>query len=291
MSFINDLLNNIPRDIDYPFTRGQLIIFVSIIILQIIICSVVYIIATKKIRKAKTSTQGVIAFSYALLGIFIFPIGGLLSYLYRLLIDTEKSIFFGNTNIFIVIGTGIFAVSYSLYVREVVNLSKAVTNMFKIVSFFALILASIVASIMLIHFVYPLNDTLINFIFMFAAAILSMVLVMGIIFALIDFFRISNKLTKVRLGMSILSGMSLMLQLASMAIYYYLVEAKGSPLQTLIPYVVIIIYGLCFITSLALYYGFFIPIKLQEWTGILPPSFKLLRKKQKLAKKKGQSKT
>ncbi len=289
MSFINDLLSNIPRDIDYPFGKTMLIIFVIIIAVQIIVCSIVYIMAVKRTKKAETKTPGIKAFTYALLGIAIYPIGGVFSYLYRLLINPAKAVFFGNTNIFIVAGIGIYAISFTVYIREVVNLSKAAVRMFKFVFYSGIVITTTVSIPVTINIVYPLDQTLINTAFMFAAAVLTLILIFAIVFAIIDYFRISNKLTKVRLGMSIISAIGIIIQLSSIALYYYLVLAEGSPVQAIIPHTIIIVYSLCMVTSLALYYGFFIPIKIQEWTGILPPSFKLLKEKQKLVAKKDKT--
>ncbi len=287
MSFIDDLIElikNIPRPIDYPFTTTQLIIFVSIAALQIICCWLIYITARRKIKSSKMSNTGTNALLLCLLGCSLYPIGGFITYLYRLVIDPANSILFGNTNFFVVVGGGFYAIAFTVYIKEVVNLADYVVKIFRVVFYGGFTLISFITTTMLIHFVYPLNEQFVNVVFALAALALCSFMILGWVFAFIDYFRVSNKLAKVRLGMNIISATIMTIQIAFIGIYFFLTISEGK-IQLLLPYTVLFVYGLNIFTALTLYYGFFIPLKLQEWTGILPPSFKALREKQKLLAK------
>ncbi|MFX1533533.1 MAG: hypothetical protein ACFFDI_04795 [Promethearchaeota archaeon] len=191
----------------------------------------------------------------------------------------------GNTNIFYAAGALTFIVFYSFYVQNVINLSKFVRKIYKGMTVITTVAGISVICIQLIHLIYPLNDRLVTLVFVLLALILALTISLPMIFSLKDFFRISNKLTKVRLGMIIITGVFFLIQWCSVALYLVLVLT--GTVSILIPLSVLSSYGESFPAALILYWGFFIPQKLQEWTGILPPSFKYLKEKQRqLAKMK-----
>lgn len=123
-----------------------------------------------------------------------------------------------------------------------------------------------------------------NVIFITAALIGITICVLTVIFSTIDFFRISNRLAKVRLGMTTLSGAFFLIQICSVFFYFFVTLAA---VNQLVPIAAVVSYAPIFPAALAFYWGYFIPQKLQQWTGILPPSFRRLKEKQRqLAKMK-----
>ena len=87
---------------------------------------------------------------------------------------------------------------------------------------------------------------------------------------------------KARLGMTILSGSFILIHAMLLAFYFYLTFQVATPAEVV--FLSIVMYIPLVPAALAIYWGFFIPEKLQEWTGILPPSFKKLKKKQERLK-------
>ncbi|MFX0091896.1 MAG: hypothetical protein ACFFBD_09055 [Candidatus Hodarchaeota archaeon] len=183
---------------------------------------------------------------------------------------------------FTIIGLTVFIVFYVFYVKETTNLSEFVWKVynFTVIIMVGLCLMSLVFN--LGDFVSQLSSrSNINF---FALAVVALlILISSMAFSVIDLHRISSKLLQVRLTMSTLAGcfyICVMLFLALGLIIPSISSTSDLLVNSLYALRILSIIPL----TLFLGWSYFVPLKVQEWTGILPPSFKVLVEKEKIIK-------
>lgn len=285
MSFIDDVVERFVKEPDYGYSTEILWILTFVMLLVAGVIIFLALKARSKTRELGTS-KGVQAFVRTMFFLSIVPIGATISYGYRALVANDSAIFLGNSNLFYPLGAGLFVIYYTTYITNTINLSNFVRNGFKIFYFGAWAATLIVFGSMIIKLVVPIDDLFLNTFFFFMALFFFADVFFTLLFAGIDYFRISNKLTKVRLGLSGIAGITFIINALFVVLYYYSV-VNADTLSWLIPISAVLLYSFTFPTAIFMYWGFFIPEKIQEWTGILPPSFKMLKEKRKqLAKKK-----
>ncbi|MFX0095038.1 MAG: hypothetical protein ACFFBD_25100 [Candidatus Hodarchaeota archaeon] len=274
MTWLDELLKNIPRELDYMFSFEEMIALLGfIVIIEILTVLVVFSIYWK-LRKAGISSAGGQTLLKTTFGLLLVPMGRILDFVYRILTGNTHAIFVGNTNVFFAAGLLIFIIYYASYARNYINISEFLQIVYRRVSIATTIITISCLSVMLIHLFYPLDHTLVNLVFITAGILLITTLALPIIFSMIDFFRISNKLTKVRLGLTVLAGALFLVQVLAGVVYLALAT---SGVSWLIPLSTILDHGEGLFISLLLLWSFFVPEKLQEWARVLPPSFQALK--------------
>ena len=280
MSIIDNFLNNMVEKPDYPYSVTFLFFMVSFIGLMLIGNLIVIYMARKTIHKLDSSNKAMRNFYYAIIALAINPLGGLISFLYRLSVQNASAILIGNANFHFVISGSLFTIFFTTYVTNSVNLSKTGQRIFKLLTRTLFIVSPIALLIMFYNKINPISKSILTVTLVILAKIFFLDIFITILFLFIDYRRISNKLLKTRLGMSILAGVGFFIEGICAIGYLLSVLLQGQYIQV-IPLYATGLYTTTFLMSLFLYWGFFIPIKIQEWAGILPPSYKLLKQKQK----------
>ncbi|MFX0095278.1 MAG: hypothetical protein ACFFBD_26325, partial [Candidatus Hodarchaeota archaeon] len=138
---------------------------------------------------------------------------------------------------------------------------------------------------------------IIDLLTVFVIILVVLCVLIGVLLSLRDYFRVANKLVRVRFGSITLAGGAFFLHV-SLSMFYsalmallraneskFIWDTHGALLTT----VAVLHYVVLALIAVILYWGFFIPRKIQEWTGILPPSYRLLLEKQRLLDSKQKS--
>ncbi|MFX0094091.1 MAG: hypothetical protein ACFFBD_20300 [Candidatus Hodarchaeota archaeon] len=178
-----------------------------------------------------------------------------------------------------IIGLTLFILFYTFYVKGTVNLSKLVRKFLNFSGIILVGLGLIALGVNLSDFVSQASSRS-NIYFITLAVVALLILITSMAFSVIDIHRISNKLVQVRLTMSTLGGCFIICVMLFLALG--LAFASDSSASYML---ISSLYALRILSimplSLSLFWGLFVPLKIQEWTGILPPSFKVLKLKQK----------
>ncbi|MFX1255463.1 MAG: hypothetical protein ACFFCZ_27925 [Promethearchaeota archaeon] len=124
MTWIDDLFQNVPRELDYAFSIDELYVLTSFYLLIVTFTLIILFLAFFRLRKIDSAGEGGQAFLRALLGLVLIPIGRIIDFLYRLQTGNTQAILVGNTNFFYVAGTLLFLVFYAFYSQNVINLSE-----------------------------------------------------------------------------------------------------------------------------------------------------------------------
>ncbi len=290
---LDQIFSRLIREIDFVYPDEWLfLIFLSILISETLIVFL-WFKARRQLKSmamlgggtASTSSQGTsrsrfFLLSFVALGLSSF--GGLLNYGYRFFIaKNESAIFVGNTNIFYASGAALFVIMFSIYVRHLINLSRHVQRWYVISDVIVGVLGSVIVITMILLVIIGLPGRIVNILFFILAIVYTGILISLVIFSAIDLKRVASKLMKVRLTLVTLAALFMLFQGFAVAFYFFLTVSQGF-LSQFIPIIVFILYSVPIFVAILLYWSYFIPFKIQEWAGILPPSFKLLKRKREL---------
>ncbi|MFX0093211.1 MAG: hypothetical protein ACFFBD_15745 [Candidatus Hodarchaeota archaeon] len=233
----------------------------------------------QQVKRLDLTSIGSKSLPKAILGLSLLPLGVLID-IFLWFVNLES---LNQLNRLIIIfeilaGVLIFTTFYTSYLLNVVNVSPFMRKLYRLMAtvISSLILVSVGVVLLLVAGIIELWYYFIACLSCLGLIILVLVITMAI--SVIDFLRISNKLVKVRLGLTTVSGGFFLLQSVFNGLWMQLSASSGEFYN---------IGTILFITAsipivLCLYWSFFIPVRIQEWTGILPPSFKELRAKQQL---------
>ncbi|MFX1254012.1 MAG: hypothetical protein ACFFCZ_20535 [Promethearchaeota archaeon] len=291
MFLIEYFFENVLREPIFMFDFWQIyLLFAFIVFTQLFLVCILYK-GYENIRKVDIPSESLYDFFLALVGLTIIPLSSIFEYFCRIVTGNAYTIFEGNQTISYALGLMVFTLYYSQYARKVINLSEIVKLVYRIMYWVVLALGSIVVIFMSVHILAPpniLGDQFLNILFTVVSLVFAISIILTIIFSIIDIRRISNRLVRVRLSITTLSAITIMIQGILSGIYFSLTVNQPNasivdPRQLLVAFTsVMLLFVMSVLSSILLYWGLFIPNKVQEWTGILPPSFKALREKQKM---------
>ena len=280
MSLLDNFFTNMVQKPDYPYSMPVLVGMTVFISLMFIGNIIILYMARKNLHKLGSTSKTMEGFYYAILALIINPLGGVIAFLYRTSVQNASAILIRNANFQFIISGSLFTIFFSTYVTTSVNLSQTGHQIYKLLTGTLYLVSPLAFLAMLYNEIYPLNKNILSAILAVLAIIFFSDILITIMISFRDYRRISNKLLKARLGMSILTGIGFLIEGISAILYLVAVLLQGAYLQ-IIPICSIGLYSTTFLMAVTLYWGYFIPMKIQEWTGILPPSYKLLKQKQK----------
>ncbi|MFX0092247.1 MAG: hypothetical protein ACFFBD_10835 [Candidatus Hodarchaeota archaeon] len=273
MNWINDLLNIITREtfFEYPYAEFALV-YLPLILLNLLIIYIAY--------RRSTQVKLFRSESRALLGTLICNCLQTILLFFDMLYEIVTNDHTHTLGLIVVqpIIIAWFFFYLGRYSKSMINLSERVKK--------ALLLIPLIMfgwSIILTLTWYlriPDIDALSWNNSLGRSSIIFNILMISLIIgaALIDLFRISSSLKKLRLGLIILSCVSFLTTGVFLVLWDVFMSSASTIFLGHIMFV--IAYWPNILVAITLYWSFFVPVKLQEWAGVLPPSFKLLKEKQ-----------
>jgi len=267
-----ELLKNLEGEIDFYYDETTLYLWVLYFSLLIIINAFIWFKARISLNQLEDLGPGGKSFIRVLLGLTILPIGVFMGYIYRIVTENAVTLFPSTKNFFFPVALGLLGVTQlTVYAREVINVSNLASRIYRTVYLSVLGISFLLFFLMILNSFDLIAKDYVRFLFVIVGSLYAITLVMIVLFSAIDYFRTSNKLTKVRLGMTTIAASLIFVQGVVIVLYSYAVQSGN--LTNLIPLFTFTIYGLVLPSALAIYWGYIIPEKIQIWTGILPPSF------------------
>lgn len=262
-----------------PFV-SILIYTILLIVIEAVILS--YFIATiVRLKRNLTTLKGVRSFIMACFGLVLWPLGEIIERLTYLISNGEKVLFFETDSIFLPMGLTFAFIFFSFYLQNILHTAKygksqnlwshRVLNITAIVAFLGLLLYT--GRFVVIGFMSEemMESTgLISDIATLVIAI-TLIIVLSLSFYLLfsEYKSITSKLNRTRLVIFLTYLFSTVFTLIAIIVYLVFTVVSGD--LTILFYLGIPIFLFSVPSILSLYYGMFIPRRLQIRMGVLPP--------------------
>jgi len=258
-----------------------LVYTILLIVFEIVILAY-FIIALIRLKRNLQSLKGVRSFLVTIFGIFLWPVGEIIERITYLFSNGQKVIFFETDSIFLPVGLTFAIIFFSFYIQKLLQTNKyrksrellahRFFNLAAIVAILGLLLYT--GRFIAIGFMSEEMMEKTGLISDIATLVIALTLILVLIVSFILMFReyksITSKLNRTRLGIFLIYLSSIVLTLISIIIYLIFTVITGD--LTVLFYLGIPIFAFSFPAIVSLYYGMFIPKRLQIRMGVLPSS-------------------
>ncbi|MHA1211369.1 MAG: hypothetical protein ACTSSH_02805 [Candidatus Heimdallarchaeota archaeon] len=269
---------NFTFDYQYLYLIGAVsfgLVFVFSLIYQLIISG--------KVRNAKVKSNSFLSFRMLFVAITFINFAYLSDHVGNLL---GGNVFQGNFSTAIsIIGYAIAITALNLFMLRIINFRTNVKKIIKILAYIETILLVFVGGLYLVGSFWNIPSTILDSsILIFGGTVLA-ASVFTIITLFVEAKSSANQMVKLRLRMAAFGTIGILLD--GLANIMHIVFSSFSILDQVyyriaMPLLAVVFY---FISMITYYYSLFPPLWLQQTSGVLPPSFTDLMKKQAELKK------
>ena len=251
----------------------------------LLLTMVFQIIITSNMRNSKIKSDSFLSFRLLYVAVAFVTASYLADHLGNML---SGSVIHPNFSIFLsVFGYSIAIFALNLFLLRIINFRTNIRRIIKILAYIEMILLSLVAIVYLVACFVELPESLLDNIIIVFGLVVVTATIFTITSMLIEARQAANKMVKLRLRMAALGTFGILLDgLANiMHIVFGAIGVDDTLYYRYIMPTSALVFYLIFMISY--YYSLFPPLWLQRTTGVLPPSFTELMKKQEELKKYG----